>query len=704
MENNNTASAFKWRITNAKYIYITDEGTYAEIGGTQHIGSPFIYDMSGDTRIYPASYTGQTYEGQPDETFIKRSTTILSKEDYRILFEIMTRLLAEDPDGAYLQLLDYEAYFQNVEACSEDATGVTCRPIDIFLDPVTNTYQSGTEAEVIVTSVIDETYPEGGIKRTFELTFGIPEGRKGDQGIQGIQGTRGIQGTQGPRGTRGMQGTQGPQGIQGTQGPQGPAGGESAGNTSLGTSYDLMGYNSDETPSIRKANNVQFKNTAEEVSQELVYTFTLDCDNNTKLTIYVLTVQLNSGIQVTSDITIAPGVYDFVYSFTQEVAAYIARTYSNYYVFKNETPQKYEFHIQQNNVDYTIGVATMADSTAQFVARLNEIDTIIRNDGEPDISSTIEINPYGTAPVLVYTNPGGSLVTVQGHVSNQGLRRLQENLVTSTDLKIGDNFRNIKIKNGNSVIEVASGALNIGSGRGTSEIILGARTATINTTGPTANVNINTRNLNIAGKTTVNGDIKCAGSATATVNSVSDVLLGCPVGSIMMWAGTKAPYGWLLCNGYYIFIETPTSPPANSYIGEEYTNLCNLLEEDGWKYGTHKLPNLEQRFPLGASTLAFGPNNYNVNLGRSGGEAGHKLTLSEMPRHNHYLYKSYTGSGSVEAPCQAVLVNGSDKRNDPNSIYSRYTGGTSTSETQADGTAHNNIPPYVALNFIIKYM
>ena len=90
----NTATAYKWRITNAKYIYIIDENS----------SSPFIYDMSGDTRVYPITYTGSILSGEPDEIRIKRNVSILSDEQFRVLFNTMKGLLATDDDGKYLHL------------------------------------------------------------------------------------------------------------------------------------------------------------------------------------------------------------------------------------------------------------------------------------------------------------------------------------------------------------------------------------------------------------------------------------------------------------------------------------------------------------------------------------------------------------------------------------------------------------------------
>ena len=54
-------------------------------------------------------------------------------------------------------------------------------------------------------------------------------------------------------------------------------------------------------------------------------------------------------------------------------------------------------------------------------------------------------------------------------------------------------------------------------------------------------------------------------SAQAKVNGISDVYLGCPIGTIVMWPGETAPEGWLLCDGSSLNIEG------------EYYNLYEII-------------------------------------------------------------------------------------------------------------------------------
>jgi microcystin-dependent protein len=125
-----------------------------------------------------------------------------------------------------------------------------------------------------------------------------------------------------------------------------------------------------------------------------------------------------------------------------------------------------------------------------------------------------------------------------------------------------------------------------------------------------------------------------------------------PRGVIAMWSGTIAtiPQGWALCDG------------------------------------TNGTPDLRDKFAVGGRQDSAGIVQTNVSgaLLQTGGEAKHTLTIAEMPSHSHAYVDSYGGPTS----------GGGSEGN-----YSRLATGTGYS---GGGAAHNNLPPYYALAFIMK--
>lgn len=87
------------------------------------------------------------------------------------------------------------------------------------------------------------------------------------------------------------------------------------------------------------------------------------------------------------------------------------------------------------------------------------------------------------------------------------------------------------------------------------------------------------------------------------------------------------------------------------------------------------------------------------------GEATHSLTKAEMPRHNHTQAQhrhGMVGSKTESLSSGAYLRAGAGSTTDgKNTEYAtptiKYTGGTSTSEAEQNGLAHNNMPPYMAV-------
>lgn len=152
-----------------------------------------------------------------------------------------------------------------------------------------------------------------------------------------------------------------------------------------------------------------------------------------------------------------------------------------------------------------------------------------------------------------------------------------------------------------------------------------------------------------------------------------------PTGSVMSYAGAVAPSGWLLCDG-------------SAVSRTDYAALFDVL---GAAYGagngttTFNLPNLKGRTPVGRDAAQT---EFDV-LGETGGEKAHTLTVAEMPSHRH----------DVKAPSSA---NGANQIMVPTYAGTGTKDGASNTgqptEAIGGGGAHNNMPPYVVLNYIIK--
>ncbi|MEO8391769.1 MAG: tail fiber protein [Chloroflexota bacterium] len=158
-----------------------------------------------------------------------------------------------------------------------------------------------------------------------------------------------------------------------------------------------------------------------------------------------------------------------------------------------------------------------------------------------------------------------------------------------------------------------------------------------------------------------------------------------PTSTIVPYAGSSlptnpAPLSWLLCDGSAV----------------SRTTYAALFAAIGTTYGvgdgstTFNVPDLRGRFPLGKDNMGGTSANRVVatqadNLGQGAGEENHTLTAAEMPVHTHSYRKiNFTGT-------------------------TLGTGGTGSSADDAaqtgsagSGSAHNTMPPYITLNYIIK--
>lgn len=133
------------------------------------------------------------------------------------------------------------------------------------------------------------------------------------------------------------------------------------------------------------------------------------------------------------------------------------------------------------------------------------------------------------------------------------------------------------------------------------------------------------------------------------------------------------PYGWLKADG---------NPVSRAKYDRLFKSIGTIYGA-GDGVSTFNLPNMNGAFPYGRNAEA---------LGSVGGAATHVLTTSEMPSHVHAF--GYTSSNEAGGFGLALAPSFIDRV-----LVSSGAGNTAAA---GSGSAHNNMPPYVALNYLIK--
>lgn len=159
----------------------------------------------------------------------------------------------------------------------------------------------------------------------------------------------------------------------------------------------------------------------------------------------------------------------------------------------------------------------------------------------------------------------------------------------------------------------------------------------------------------------------------ASLNAASGGII--PSGGIIIWSGasTAIPDGWLLCDG------------------------------------TNGTPDLRGRFVIGAGGA--------YSVAAKGGEATHKLTTAELPSHTHGAGSLATGTSGLHSHTY-FCEGGSEDYDNADDGAAEYRGTRWANRTSTDGvhshsvsgttgstgsgTAHNNLPPYYALCYIMR--
>jgi microcystin-dependent protein len=166
------------------------------------------------------------------------------------------------------------------------------------------------------------------------------------------------------------------------------------------------------------------------------------------------------------------------------------------------------------------------------------------------------------------------------------------------------------------------------------------------------------------------------------------------IGEVRLFAGNFAPQNWAFCQGQLLAISTNTA--LFSILGTTY---------GGNGQTTFALPDLRGRVPVGTGQ---GPGLPNTTLGEMSGEPTHTLIITEMPAHNHVAQAQVNASssqGTTASPGGAIPARSSARDN----LYSTGASDTTMSSAAAQVTVgvaggsqpHNNMQPYLGLNYII---
>jgi len=182
-------------------------------------------------------------------------------------------------------------------------------------------------------------------------------------------------------------------------------------------------------------------------------------------------------------------------------------------------------------------------------------------------------------------------------------------------------------------------------------------------------------------------------NSSGTVALTSDVSASLPSGTVVPFAGTSAPTGYLLAQGQAVSRST-------------YSDLFSAI---GTTYGvgdgssTFNLPDLRGRVVAGKDDMGGSSANRLTDqtgglngdtLGDTGGSETHTLTEAQLAAHTH-------GAGSYAAQYPAGGSSGGGQGNSSGFNTGTFTVVGTSGSTGGD-SAHNNVQPTIILNYIIK--
>jgi microcystin-dependent protein len=184
--------------------------------------------------------------------------------------------------------------------------------------------------------------------------------------------------------------------------------------------------------------------------------------------------------------------------------------------------------------------------------------------------------------------------------------------------------------------------------------------------------------------------VEMLSSAVPAVNTIM------PAGTIVQTARATAPNLWLFCDGSAV----------------SRTTYQSLYLAIGTTYGsgdgstTFNLPNLQGKVPVGKNSGTFSA------LGATGGAETHTLSVTEMPSHTHiqdqHRHQVATNNAAEAtsiggySPATMTMFFGTDRSASIAYHATAMVNTTATNQNTGGGGAHNNLQPYIVLNYMIK--
>ncbi len=204
----------------------------------------------------------------------------------------------------------------------------------------------------------------------------------------------------------------------------------------------------------------------------------------------------------------------------------------------------------------------------------------------------------------------------------------------------------------------------------------------------------------IPAKTTNMTNLVISGDVTFT-NKNTGIMEILPTGMVIAWTNTTTPKGWAVCDGQKYKLDN---------------NLIAIVDNNGVQ-----TPDLRGRFILGSGVGGKDINNIALTerlINNTGGEENHKLSINELPSHTHTHIDRMLPTPNDDTAGQAPIFTNIgltvvDKA-PPNSwgagVWQAWAsskdkpiyGKNDNTGSVGNDTAHNIMPPFYVLTYIMK--